>query len=1342
MKKHRFLILISFLFAIVISVAAQGVKVVKVVDSSTGCIMKSVSVKHGNGDMTMTNSEGLFTISQEQGDSVTLSCVGYLKESAVVRDSLSIIRMIPSMKLLPELTVNPWNITMKAILKEQARQMKKGKKLRGNYLYRQSTSVDGRMTSIIEAFFEGRNVASLRDLKIITGRYSELDMYHGKFTHSANFFPLSQMQLFNPAMKVKELDRVLPLFADYERYYNVDYELIDFDGRSVYKMDFLPKNPETKQEIFVGQLYIDSKSYSLLAAEGEIRNIIVVQNYSSVNEKYVYCNARCSLRYDDSSGYSQVQSVYITAEYDNIRFNSVLYNVGKRKVKREKTAKPLRDLRHQIDAVGQDNTFWKENEIILRTQGETDLLNRKGSAYVPSPANDAIDKLGIEICNNPQIQEKIYMHIDNQSYYVGDTLWWKAYVVSADDLKPTDISRVLYVELLTPDGFVTERQQVLLGGDGTAFGQFELKDSLYSGYYELRAYTKWNLNFNVTERKHYSVNRYVFYNKQFEKDYFRQFEGLYSRVIPIYEKPEKAGDYADKRIIPRPTQRVYVDKPDLIVNFYPEGGRLVEGIRSRIAFEIKDMDGLAVDVEGMLENDSLIHATHQGRGYFYYTPDKKNRDVKFNWQTKNYTFKLPKAEKQGCVMEYDVKSSSMRIEGNVPLGAISVSCRGRVTHFERVGKDVRQTILNLQKLNLPTGINDIVAYDTLAQPLASRLVFINNNDIGKYLEVDMPKEAAKYDSISLRINNTDFFSTALKRVSVSVRDANDDDQTFDNGNIMTDLLLSGDLKGFVAYPAYYFASDDMEHRCNLDLLMMVQGWRKYKRAEQLRYKPEQYMMYEGRVLKVLDNLETEIPMGVRNYIGSGHVLYVKEGLLTHEDPHHSDVRVDSEGNKPDFIDDTDSFIKGGIGHVLNGKEGILPPDDPYHTDKRVDSEGIRPDFIDDTDSDIKDQYESDIDGFDAAFYDVPELDLDLTDNIQVSKKAKKMLRKEKKQILVEAELVVDDKVSGIVLKPDEQGRFRFRIPNYYDYGVLFITAYQEKDSLKKSLTSGKSRLVTPRYYPDYYIKREMFFPQYCEPYSWYQTHQPDVLDFTDEENADNVDTNTHLEGDHMLQNVYVRKRRRSKHALVYSKPAIFRDAYDLYNEATDMGLCYGTFSMLSFSLQAACSQMGYLDLPNNFLYTGVINEAPFIKNYATTIPEVKRTIRPDEANDLSLSRIQSVALYSDYDKRKGIHLERDGKADVTVNYLTIPDNGRRYVYRDRRYVWPGLNYAEEFYSPDYSKQKPEEPKDYRRTLYWNPNAQLNDDGSFTVTLYGNSRETRLKASACGLSADGQVYYNR
>ena len=65
----------------------------------------------------------------------------------------------------------------------------------------------------------------------------------------------------------------------------------------------------------------------------------------------------------------------------------------------------------------------------------------------------------LEASSVSQVQEKVYIHTDNQCYFVGDTLWYKAYVVRADNLHPTDMSRILYVELLSPDGVLVERQR-------------------------------------------------------------------------------------------------------------------------------------------------------------------------------------------------------------------------------------------------------------------------------------------------------------------------------------------------------------------------------------------------------------------------------------------------------------------------------------------------------------------------------------------------------------------------------------------------------------------------------------------------------------------------------------------------------------------------------------------------------------------------------------------------------------------------------------------------------------------------------------------------------------------
>ena len=106
-------------------------------------------------------------------------------------------------------------------------------------------------------------------------------------------------------------------------------------------------------------------------------------------------------------------------------------------------------------------------------------------------------------------REKAYLHLDNTSYYIGDTIWYKAYVVTAEQNQPSPISTPLYVELLDQLGNTSDRQIIQLR-DGEGEGQFILTKALFSGFYEIRAYTKWMLAFS-------------------EKQYF-------SRTIPVYRK--------------------------------------------------------------------------------------------------------------------------------------------------------------------------------------------------------------------------------------------------------------------------------------------------------------------------------------------------------------------------------------------------------------------------------------------------------------------------------------------------------------------------------------------------------------------------------------------------------------------------------------------------------------------------------------------------------------------------------------------------------------------------------------------------------------------------------------
>jgi hypothetical protein len=99
--------------------------------------------------------------------------------------------------------------------------------------------------------------------------------------------------------------------------------------------------------------------------------------------------------------------------------------------------------------------------------------------------------------------------------------------------------------------------------------------------------------------------------------------------------------------------------------------------------------------------------------------------------------------------------------------------------------------------------------------------------------------------------------------------------------------------------------------------------------------------------------------------------------------------------------------------------------------------------------------------------------------------------------------------------------------------------------------------------------------------------------------------------------------------------------------------------------------------------------------------------------------------------------------DVTLDFMLFEGGGKTYTYRDRRLVLPGMYAPDDFYHPDYSKRPlPDSLKDYRRTLYWNPNAQLDENGSFSCTFFNNGKQTRIKVSAVGLTHSGTPIFNR
>lgn len=891
---------------------------------------------------------------------------------------------------------------------------------------------------------------------------------------------------------------------------------------------------------------------------------------------------------------------------------------------------------------------------------------------------DKLDSLRGVLEKSPQIQEKIYIHTDNSCYFIGDTLWYKAYLLRADNLHYTDMSKIMYVELLSPDGLVVDRQRIVASEKGFTCGNFVLRDSLYSGYYELRAYTRWQLNFNVSHRSFTRDEGLKFYGKSIANDFYREWDGLYSRVLPVYAKPDIAGDYDGRYMYERPKQNIIKPaKEELHVAFYPEGGALVRGLRNRVAFEATDQNGQAVSVEGRLSNDTNIATTYMGRGVFDIVPQDGSVKANFTWQGNNYSFDLPKTEPYGLTMR--MSGDTLAVDnngGNTRQAALAVLCRGRMYHFERIDLNRHPAIfvINAKAWNIPTGICEAVVYGADANISGSRLFFVNNHDMAAKLKISINNtDLRPYDKVDVDVASTDSMP-APHILSVSVRDSRTDDHTYDDGNMMTDLLLSSELRGFIAYPGYYFASDDATHRKALDLLMMVQGWHRYNRVQTLRYAPEKTFTVDGDVFKMRNVGMTEFE-DVQNV---NDRTTVTDQMNTQADnAMGKSLGTSSESTVKDDGEDVDLD-----GAAQAGKEEVDASGQTYFSNGRI-----------------------------------------------------------HKEVLLEAEIDKDGQSAGLIQKTRNHGHFMFQIPPFYGSAILFMRAYEQKDSAQKCMANRNDKnFANERAYPDYYVKQNLFFPIFSKPYNYYQTNIPPYQDSKPGTSDVAVPQNSKLNGDHTLQTVDVKARRRGKRGIDYTKPAFVMDTYELYNRVTDYGLSWGVFNFKNFPFQAATYLYGDMGRSNQFNIRAMLDGASFYRNYTSTLHEYDRKVTPQLLlADMMMNRQLNVRAFSDYEPRNTNGVAGDHYyPDVTFVFETVPDGGKRYSYRDRRFVLQGFFRPDEFYSPDYSKQKPAKANDYRRTLYWNPNLKPDSDGHFRVSFFNNSRDTRIQMSVAGVTADGKI----
>ena len=426
-------------------------------------------------------------------------------------------------------------------------------------------------------------------------------------------------------------------------------------------------------------------------------------------------------------------------------------------------------------------------------------------------------------------QEKVYLHFDNTGYYMGEKIWFKAYVVRADDRRPTPLSRVLHVELVNPGGEVVQRRKLKIDGKGQARGDLSL-DSLYgTGFYEVRAFTRYMTNWGG--------------------------EACFSRVFPVFQRPKAEGRYE-----PRIDERNYRHRlPDtreedtlhterLNVAFYPEGGDLVEGLPGRVAFLAGDREGMHVAARGEVVDGEgrkvcTVSSDSLGRGLFALPQAHKGLKLRLpDGRGRMREFDLPVPATEGCALEAglldndSVTFSVRATEGyRGRLLAYAVMNYGRVWTCDTftVGTEFRKAF---PRASIPEGVSQFTVFDGGGRILCERLFFLRpepeaGDTIALSTQDPRPVPCGKV-RIDVRTRPGACFSfSAMDRATLC---------NGKTGQVKTWMLLSSEVKGYIRNPEYYFEADDAEHRRAADLLMMTQGWRRYDWEELSgrRAKPE------------------------------------------------------------------------------------------------------------------------------------------------------------------------------------------------------------------------------------------------------------------------------------------------------------------------------------------------------------------------------------------------------------------------------------------------------------------------------------------------------------------------
>ncbi|WP_299016532.1 hypothetical protein [uncultured Polaribacter sp.] len=541
------------------------------------------------------------------------------------------------------------------------------------------------------------------------------------------------------------------------------------------------------------------------------------------------------------------------------------------------------------------------------------LLQNNAKAQIKKDTID-IDKIAYA--------EKIYLQLNSTIFTSDQNIWFKGIVTNINQ-KNTILSNVLHVQLINFDEkIIASKILKLENGIGNNFFDLKTIEPLLPGKYMVRAYTKWNKNFkeNFTNKQYIDIykptktayDKKVIRNVVISEKANKQLE-LSAKVFPKIINPRFKGKLKvlltingkkDSVLIKEDKNKEYtfsypltngavkakidiqldsirvknnnfitfnshsktiaIDKNFIDLQFFPEGGKLVHGLTSNIAFKALDYKNEGLPVKGIIKDENNLIVTEfksnlLGMGFYQLKPDKNKTYYAeiLNNKSTTYKFQLPKIYEKGYVLTVNSSQDFFKLLVRSNFSKtdslfVKVQARG-ITYFNSKMQFINEKVkMAFKKSLFPEGIVTFTVFNKNNQPICERLVFNfkeNSNRLNVNAKADK-KEYKQRDKVTFDLNIKDGKNTNTSFLVLNKKQLGE--MQLQRGNILSYFLLESELKGKIEQPNFYFDSQNKHRFYAMDALLLTQGWRNYifkptKEDVYFKKQPEKNLQISGTI---------------------------------------------------------------------------------------------------------------------------------------------------------------------------------------------------------------------------------------------------------------------------------------------------------------------------------------------------------------------------------------------------------------------------------------------------------------------------------------------------------------